>query len=57
MSDLYCRHCGASFKQQAIFALLFDLGCRGSDPVYCHSSSDEKHDFIKEPKPPTADPD
>ena len=52
MTELYCRHCGVSFKRQALFAMLIDLGARGSNPVYCHKSPDEKHEFINEDTDP-----
>ena len=50
MSELYCKHCGASFMRQALLALLIDFGARGSDPTYCPYGPDNEHEFVSEEK-------
>jgi hypothetical protein len=47
MIEKACIYCGKPFAETAIFAMLIDLGCRGSDPLYCPASKDHQHSFVK----------
>lgn len=46
---MYCKDCGTTLQESAIFALMGDLGAQISpDPSECPQSEDGKHNWTED---------